>query len=63
MDLESLKGAAEGLVNQAKEAVTSEEQTDGLLDKAAQAVSDLTGGKFDEQIDGAREFLDSKLGE
>lgn len=53
---------AAGAVNKAKETLASEEQTDALLDKAADAASKLTGHKFDDKIDQARDFADKKLG-
>lgn len=63
MNLDDLKGKAEELVNDVKNAVASEEQTDALLDKAAEAAKSVTGGKFDSQIDSARAAADEKLGE
>lgn len=46
-----------------KEAVTTEEGTDRILDKIEGAAKKVTGGKLDEKIDSARDYLDSKLGD
>ncbi len=70
MGLDDLKKSAEGMVDKAKEVfeehrddLKDEEKTDALLDRAAGAAKGLTGGKFDEKIDQAREAADRKLGE
>lgn len=69
MDLDGLKdqamAAKDALAEKAsevKDAVTSEEGTDNILNSVADAASKLTGGKLDGQIDAARDFLDGKLG-
>lgn len=41
----------------------SEENTDGVLDKVADAAKKATGGKFDDKIDAARDAADDKIGE
>lgn len=66
MNLDDLKGKAEELKDQATDAVkgmTTEENTDGILDKVADAAKKSTGGKFDDKIDAAREAADGKIGE
>lgn len=58
MDLNSLK-------NQASEALGNdkvEELVDQGLDTAADALKKATKGKFDDQIDQARDAIDDKLG-
>lgn len=40
-----------------------EAKTDAALDAVADAAKKLTGGRFDSQIDAARDTADSKLGE
>ncbi|MDO4613092.1 MAG: antitoxin [Actinomycetaceae bacterium] len=52
----------EELKNKAKEALSNEETTDTVLDKAADAAKQATGGKYDDKIDQAREQADSRLG-
>ena len=55
-----------GLGDKAKEFMSSdkgEEVTDGALDKAGNTADKVTGGKFDDQINGARDAADNKLGE
>ena len=55
-----------GMVDKAKDfANTSkgEQVSDGALDKADDAASSATGGKFDEKIDAGREAADKKIGE
>lgn len=66
MNLDDLKGKAEELKDQATDAVKgmmAEENTDGVLDKVADAAKKATGGKFDDKIDAAREAADDKIGE
>ena len=51
--------------NKVKDALTSEQAedvSDKILDGTADAVKKVTGGKFDEQIEGAREEADKKVG-
>lgn len=60
MDLNELKGKAEDAV---KSAICNEEHTDSLLDKVADAAKKVSDGKFDEQIDAARDAVDEKVGE
>lgn len=60
MDLNELKGKAEDAV---KSAIGNEERTDSLLDKVADAAKKVSDGKFDEQIDAARDAVDEKVGE
>ena len=57
-----LGAQAQGAVNAAKGALASEEKTDALLDKVADAANNLTGGKFADKIDAARDAADDKLG-
>ncbi len=55
-----------GMADKAKDfASTSkgEQLSDGALDKADDAASSATGGKFDEKIDAGRESADKKIGE
>ena len=55
MNFDSLKQKAADLAK-------DEETTDSALDKAAEAASKATGGKFDEQIQQGRDMADKKLG-
>ncbi|TFD42733.1 antitoxin [Cryobacterium sp. Sr8] len=51
--------------NKVKEALNSqqaEDISDKLLGGTADAVKKVTGGKFDEQIEGARDAADKKVG-
>ncbi|VEG29393.1 antitoxin [Actinomyces howellii] len=53
------------LKNKAEEALGSEKVesvSDTVLDKAADAAKKVTGGKFDSQVDAARDAADGKLG-
>lgn len=53
------------LTNKATEALSSdkaEEISDKVLDTAAGAAKKVSGGKFDDKIDSARDAADSKLG-
>ena len=66
MSLDDLKGKAEELKDQATDAakgMMTEENTDGILDKVADAAKTATGGKFDDKIDAARDVVDDKIGE
>lgn len=54
------------LKNKATEALSSdkvESVSDAALDKVADAAKAVTGGKFDGQIDAARDAVDDKIGE
>ena len=51
------------LKNKATEALGNEEKTDSALDKAANFLSEKTGGQHDDKIQKGRDFLDDKLGE
>lgn len=53
---------AKDVMEDAKEAVTSEEKTDKVLDGIAGAANKVTGGKFADKIDSARDAADDKLG-
>lgn len=53
------------LTNKAKDAMNSdkgEEITDQGLDKASDAANNVTGGKFEDQINKVRDGADDKLG-
>ena len=55
-----------GLGDKAKEAANSdkgEQATDAGLDKASDAASSASGGKFDEKIDDAGDAADKKIGD
>ena len=55
----------EDLANTAKDFLKSEQAegiSDDLLDKAAEAANKLTGGKFEEQVDGVRKNIDGAVG-
>ena len=55
-----------GLEDKAKKALDSEqgeERSDQALDKAEQFADDKTGGKYDSQIDRARDLADEHIGE
>ena len=52
-------------VNKAKDQLSSdkaEEISDSVLDKAAQAASKATGGKYDDKINSARDAADARIG-
>ncbi|MGO1769260.1 MAG: antitoxin [Microbacterium sp.] len=52
-------------VDKAKDALTSdkaEEISDGLLDKASDAANKVTGDKYSDRIDGARDAADKRIG-
>lgn len=54
-----------GLLDDAKKALNSdkgEKASDGVLDKASRIASQKTGGKHDEQVTKATEFIDRKIG-
>lgn len=54
-----------GLFDKAKDFANSEKGegvTDGILQKAADAASKATGGKHDDQIEGARSEADKRIG-
>jgi len=54
-----------GLMDSAKDALDSdkgEKASDAGIDKAEQAVSQKTGGKYDEKIDSAGDAADKKVG-
>ena len=53
------------LKSKASEALSSdkvEQVSDQALDRAAKAAKKVTGGKFDEKIDSARDAADAKIG-
>ncbi|MDO4901777.1 antitoxin [Actinomyces sp.] len=58
MGLDDLKKKAEGVVSSDK----VEEVSDKVLDKAAEAAKKVTGGKFDSQVDSARDAADKTIG-
>lgn len=51
------------LTNKAKDLVSDEETTDKILDKVEGAASKVTGGKFDDKIQSARDAVDERIGE
>jgi len=54
-----------GLMDSAKDALNSdkgEKATDAGIDKAEQAASQKTGGKYDDKIDTAGDAADGKVG-
>ncbi|WP_420096490.1 antitoxin [Brevibacterium sediminis] len=63
-----MKGDSMGLddlTNKAKDALNSdkgEEISDQGLDKASDAANNVTGGKFEDQINQGRDGADDKLG-
>ncbi|SDK28866.1 MT0933-like antitoxin protein [Cryobacterium psychrotolerans] len=67
MGLEDITRKAQEFLddNKVKEALNSqqaEDISDKLLGGTADAVKKVTGGKFDEQIEGARDAADKKVG-
>ncbi|SDM29834.1 MULTISPECIES: antitoxin [Actinomyces] len=58
MGLDDLKKKAEGVVSSDK----VEDVSDKVLDKAAEAAKKVTGGKFDSQVDSARDAADKAIG-
>lgn len=63
MDLDKIKDAAAGSLDKAKDALTDEAKTDAALDKAADAVNKVTGGRFADHVETARDFADDRLGD
>ncbi|WP_099332811.1 antitoxin [Actinomyces minihominis] len=55
MGLDEIKNKVEGFLK-------DEKKSDDLLDKAADVAKKVTGGKFDEKVDAAREAADKKIG-
>ncbi|MGO4691342.1 Rv0909 family putative TA system antitoxin [Glaciibacter sp. 2TAF33] len=53
---------ADDKVKKALNSEQAEEASDKILGAVADAASKVTGGKFDEQIDGARKAADDKIG-
>lgn len=52
------------LLSKAKQVVRGrEKQVDRGLDKAEQVISDKTGGKYDDKVQGARGKIDESLGD
>lgn len=51
-----------GLMDKAKEALSNEENTDKVLDKAEQLGKDKLGEDKADQIDKARDAADGKIG-
>src|SRR5690625_4258552 len=63
---DSAKDAAAGVgekLERIKGALKDEEKTDAALDKAADAVNKVTGGKIADQVEKVRQFADDRLGE
>lgn len=56
-------GLMDGLGDKAKDLAGDEQKTDQGLDAASEKAKEATGGKFDDQVDKAREFGDGKLGD
>lgn len=55
------KGAFEDVKDKAGD-LLNEENTDAALDQAAGLANKVTGGKFADKIDAARDAVDEKLG-
>lgn len=53
----------DGKVQDALHSEQAEDISDKLLDGVADAASKVTGGKFDEQIKGARDAADKAVGD
>jgi hypothetical protein len=51
-----------GLGDKAKDFANSEKATDSGIDKAEDAASNATGGKFDDKVEGAGDAADKKVG-
>ena len=51
-----------GLMDKAKDAMSSEQTSDKVLDKGEQIADKKTGGTHDAQIDKGRDLADGKLG-
>ena len=67
MGLEDITGKAETFLKDEKvggalHSAQAEDLSDKLLDGVAGVASKITGGKFDEQIDGARDAADKAVG-
>ena len=60
MNFDDLKGKVTDAV---KDVISDEAKSDSVLDKVEDAAKKGTGGKFDEQIDAARDAVDDKIGE
>ena len=60
MNFGDLKGKVTDAV---KDVISDEAKSDSVLDKVEDAAKKVTGGKFDEQIDAARDAVDGKIGE
>ncbi|QWW20012.1 antitoxin [Schaalia sp. 19OD2882] len=60
MNLDDITKQAQGAV---EGVLRDEASTDKALDMAADAAKQVTGGRFDEQIDAARTAIDEKIGE
>ena len=64
--VEGAKDAAAGVGDKLggiKDALKDEEKTDAVLDKAADAVNKVTGGKVADHVEKARQFADDRLGD
>jgi len=53
---------ADDKVKEALESEQAEDASDKVLGGVADAVKKVTGGKFDEQIEGAKDEADKKIG-
>ena len=53
---------ADNTVKEALDSEQAEDISDKLLDGVADAASTATGGKFDEQLEGARKAADNAVG-
>lgn len=60
MNFDDLKGKVTDAV---KDVISDEAKSDSVLDKVEDAAKKVMGGKFDEQIDAARDAVDGKIGE
>jgi hypothetical protein len=67
--IEDLTGKAEQLIGENKDKIEgalksdkAEEVSDKVLDGVAGFANKVTGGKFEEQIEGARNAADEKIG-
>ena len=50
-------------INKGKEALGNEEQSDKLLDGASDGANKVTGGKFEDQVQQGRDFVDGHVGD
>ncbi|GAB2508872.1 antitoxin [Paramicrobacterium agarici] len=50
-------------IDEALHSEKAEGMSDQILDKAADGADNLTGGKYSDKIDGARDAADKKLGD